>query len=41
MQAHFVGYEGLPSDWYFRLVGAGAQMLHSNRPVMDAIPIAP
>ncbi len=23
-QAHFVGYEGLPSDWYLRLTGEGA-----------------
>ncbi len=24
-QAHFEGYDGLPSDWYLRLVGEGAE----------------
>ena len=28
VQAHFVGYEGRPSDWYLRLVGAGSKMLY-------------
>jgi hypothetical protein len=40
-QGHFVGYEGLPSDWYLRLVGAGAQMLRQQRPVSPDIPIQP
>lgn len=40
-QGHFVGYEGLPSDWYLRLAGEGARMLHSQRPVSAAIPIQP
>lgn len=40
-QAHFVGYEGLPSDWYLRLVGEGARMLRGQRPLTEAIPIKP
>ena len=40
-QAHFVGYEGLPSDWYLRLVGEGARMLHGKRPLTSEIPIKP
>lgn len=40
-QGHFVGYEGLPSDWYLRLAGAGARMLHGQRPLSAAIPIQP
>jgi len=40
-QAHFVGYEGLPSDWYLRLVGAGVEMLRGQRPVTPEIPIEP
>lgn len=30
-QAHFVTYEGLPSDWYLRLAGEGAKMLLHQR----------
>jgi hypothetical protein len=41
VEAHFVGYEGRPSDWYLRLVGAGARMLYGNAPVTAAIPIGP
>jgi len=40
-QAHFVGYEGLPSDWYVRLVGEGAGMLRRERPISAPIPIEP
>lgn len=40
-QAHFVGYEGLPADWYLRLVGEGARMLRGARPVSAEIPIKP
>ena len=29
-QAHFLGYEGLPSDWYLRLTGEGIQMLRGS-----------
>ncbi|HET6385235.1 MAG TPA: glycoside hydrolase family 71/99-like protein [Armatimonadota bacterium] len=41
VQAHFVGYGGLPSDWYLRLVGLGSKMLHKKQPVPAAIPIVP
>ncbi len=34
----FVTYEGLPSDFYLRLTGAGAKMLRGELPVTDAIP---
>ncbi|MGB8167977.1 MAG: glycoside hydrolase family 71/99-like protein [Chthoniobacteraceae bacterium] len=40
-QAHFVGYEGLPSDWYLRLVGEGGKMLRGKIPVIREIPIRP
>jgi len=40
-QAHFVGYEGLPSDWYLRLVGEGARRLKERLPVPSEIPIKP
>ncbi len=40
-QAHFVGYDGLPSDWYLRLVGEGARMLRGERPPSAQIPIEP
>jgi hypothetical protein len=41
IQAHFVGYEGLPTDWYLRLVGEGARLLQDKLPVPAEIPIAP
>jgi hypothetical protein len=40
-QGHFVGCEGLPSDWYLRLVREGAQMLRGRRPLTAEIPIQP
>jgi len=40
-QAHFVGYEGLPSDWYLRLVGEGGCLLKNHLPVPAEIPIKP
>ena len=40
-QAHFVGYDGLPSDWYLRLVGEGTKMLRGERPLSTVIPIKP
>jgi hypothetical protein len=36
--AKFVTYEGLPSDFYLRLTGAGAKMLRGELPVTDTIP---
>jgi hypothetical protein len=41
MPGHFVGYEGLPSDWYLRLVGEGTRMLRGQRPLTPDIPIKP
>jgi hypothetical protein len=40
-QAHFVGYEGLPSDWYLRLTAEGIKMLRKQRPLSAEIPIKP
>jgi hypothetical protein len=38
---HFVGLEGMPSDWYLRLAGEGGRMLRGERLVRAAIPIRP
>ncbi len=40
-QGHFVGYDGLPSDWYLRLVGEGIKMLRGKSPISEEIPIKP
>jgi hypothetical protein len=40
-QAHFLGCEGLPSDWYLRLVGEGGRMLRGQRALSPDIPIKP
>lgn len=40
-QGYFVGYDGLPSDWYLRLVGEGGRMLRGERPLSKEIPIQP
>jgi hypothetical protein len=40
-QGRFLGYEGLPSDWYLRLVGEGARVLRGDRPDTADIPIKP
>ncbi len=40
IQAHFVGYEGLPSDWYLQLVKEGIAMLRKRRPLTAEIPIS-
>ena len=40
-QGHFVTYEGMPSDWYLRLVGKATELLHSHRPIGGDIPLAP
>ena len=37
----FVTYEGLPPDWYLRLVGAGGRLLRGERPNSQAIPLKP
>ena len=38
MNAHFVGYENLPADWYLRLVGEGGKMLRGERVFSAEIP---
>ena len=38
---HFVTCDGLPSDWYLRLVGEGTRRLHERQPVPEKIPIQP
>jgi hypothetical protein len=40
-QGHFVGTDGLPSDWYLRLAGEGTRMLRGERPIVAEIPIRP
>lgn len=40
-QAHFLGYEGLPPDWYLRLTGEGAKMLRKQIPASAELPIQP
>ncbi|HTJ77411.1 MAG TPA: hypothetical protein VL357_00280 [Rariglobus sp.] len=37
----FITYEGMPGDWYMRLVGTGEDMLFYNTPITGTIPIAP
>jgi hypothetical protein len=37
-QAHFVGYDGLPGDFYLKLTGAGAKMLRGEIPLSDKLP---
>jgi hypothetical protein len=40
-QGHFGGYDGLPSDWYLRLVGEAARRLHNKQPFPLEIPLQP
>ena len=40
-QAHFVTYEGLPSDWYMRLMGEGTKVIRGERKPTPTIPIHP
>jgi len=40
-QAHFVGYEDMPSDWYLRLVREAGGRLREGRPIPPQIPIQP
>ena len=40
-QGHFVGYEGLPSDWYLRLVGEATHRLHDHQTMPPEIPFKP
>ncbi len=41
VQGHFIGYEGLPSDWYLRLAGEGARLLRQKKAIPAEIPIKP
>jgi hypothetical protein len=41
IQAHFLTYEGLPSDWYLRLTGEGARVIRGERNNMKTLPIRP
>jgi hypothetical protein len=34
----FLDYEGLPSDFYLRLTGAGARLLRGELPIRDTVP---
>jgi hypothetical protein len=40
-QGHFVNLEGMPSDWYLRLVGEGTRMLREKHAIPEEIPITP
>jgi hypothetical protein len=41
VQAHFVTYEGLPSDWYLRLIGEGTKMILRRREISPVLPEQP
>ncbi len=41
MNCHMVGFQGLASDWYLRLVGEAARRLHQKQPIPLEIPIKP
>lgn len=41
VQGRFVTFEGLPGDWYLRLVGEGTRLLRSKAAVPRDIPIQP
>jgi len=40
-QGRFVTYEGMPSDWYLRLVGEATRMLRAKRAIPSEIPFQP
>jgi hypothetical protein len=40
-QSRFVGYEGMPSDWYLRLIGEAARKLRDRQPIPSKIPLQP
>ena len=40
-QGRFVGYDGLPSDWYLRLTGEATRLLREKKPIPAEIPIKP
>jgi hypothetical protein len=39
VETHFVGYEGLPSDWYLRLVGEASRRLKNREPIPERMPL--
>jgi hypothetical protein len=41
VQAPFLTYDGATSDYYLRLVGAGAKMLKAHTPITPVIPVSP
>ena len=41
VQHYFVGYEGLPSDWYLQLTREGIRMLRGQSKITREIPIKP
>jgi hypothetical protein len=40
-ESQFVSYEGLPSDYYLKLVGAGAKLLRGDMPLTERPPALP
>lgn len=40
-ESHFVGLEGLPSDWYLRLTGEAARRIRAKESIPAEIPIRP
>ena len=41
IEGHFVGYEGLPSDWYLRLAGEITRMFHGDIKPDPKVPANP
>jgi hypothetical protein len=39
--SRFLTYEGLPSDYYLKLVGNAARMIRGDLPLTDQIPQTP
>lgn len=37
----FLTYEGLPSDFYLRVTGAGTRMIHGTAPLQERLPVLP
>jgi hypothetical protein len=36
-KSHFVGYEGLPSDFYLKMVGEGSKLIRGERPLEEKL----